>query len=58
MSKKDKECQVPVWQQKGFFSRQHYAGFLWFNGFVSEEAIYDSVYKNQFTGETVNIEEY
>ncbi len=57
--KDKKECQTtPVWQQKGFSSKQHYSGFLWFNGLVSEESTYDSVYKNQFTGETVNIEDY
>jgi hypothetical protein len=56
--KKEKECQaVPVWKQKGFFSKQHYSGFLWFNGLSSEESTYDDVYQNSFTGETINIVE-
>ena len=59
MSKKEKvEGKIPAWEMKGFSSKQHYAGFLWFNGLVSEEIMYDHVYQDQFTGKTVNIEDY
>ena len=57
MKDKKEDRSIPVWKQKGFFSKQHYSGFLWFNGLSSEESTYDNVYQNSFTGETINIAE-
>lgn len=53
-----KQAKIPAWQAKGFDSVTHYRSWLHFNGLVSEEIMYDHVYQNQFTGETVNIEDY
>ena len=59
MSNKDKEeGKIPAWQVKGFDSVIHYRSWLHFNGLVSEEIMYDHVYQDQFTGKTVNIEDY
>ena len=59
MSKKDKEeCKIPAWQAKGFECKKSYQGWLYFNGLVSEEATYDNIYQDAFTGKTVNIEDY
>ena len=59
MSKKEKvEGKIPTWQLKGFECKKSYQGWLYFNGLVSEEIMYDQVYQDQFTGKTVNIEDY
>ena len=59
MSKKEKEeGKIPAWQLKGFECKKSYQGWLYFNGLVSEEIMYDQVYQDQFTGKTVNIEDY
>lgn len=58
MSKKEKEGKIPTWQLKGFECKKSYQGWLYFNGLVSEEIMYDHVYQDQFTGKTVNIEDY
>lgn len=57
MSKKE-ECKIPVWQLKGFECKKSYQGWLYFNGLVSEEATYDNIYQDAFTGKTINIEDY
>lgn len=31
---KEKQITIPTWQQKGFSSKEHYYGFLHFNGLV------------------------
>ncbi len=59
MSKKEKEeGKIPTWQLKGFECKKSYQGWLYFNGLVSEEIMYDHVYQDQFTGKTINIEDY
>ena len=59
MSKKEKEeGKIPTWQLKGFECKKSYQGWLYFNSLVSEEIMYDQVYQDQFTGKTVNIEDY
>lgn len=56
MGKKEKTETTPVWQLKGFGCKKSYYGWLHFNGLVSEESTYDTLYANQFTGETVNLD--
>ena len=59
MSKKEKvEGKIPAWEMKGFECKKSYQGWLYFNGLVSEEATYDNIYQDAFTGKTVNIEDY
>ena len=57
MSKKE-EGKIHTWQLKGFECKKSYQGWLYFNGLVSEEATYDDIYHDAFTGKTVNIEDY
>ena len=54
----NKKQSVPSWKAKGFDSVIHYRSWLYFNSLVSEEIMYDQVYQDQFTGKTVNIEDY
>jgi hypothetical protein len=54
----NKKQPVPSWKAKGFDSVIHYRSWLYFNGLVSEEIMYDHIYQDQFTGKTVNIEDY
>ena len=59
MGKKDKEeGKIPAWQLRGFECKKSYQGWLYFNGLVSEEIMYDQAYQDQFTGKIVNIEDY
>lgn len=51
MGKKEKEeSKIQAWQLKGFECKKSYQGWLYFNGLVSEEATYDNIYQDAFTG--------
>lgn len=39
--KTEKDKIIPKWQERGFFSREHYYGFLYFNGLVSGSSVVD-----------------
>lgn len=56
MKKKNKDNIIPVWELKGFTDKRHYHGWLHFNGLIAEESTYDTVYRDDFTGETVNLD--
>ena len=34
MKQENQKQSIPTWQQKGFSSKEHFAGFLYMNGLV------------------------